>query len=634
MSPAPLLTVLVVTALLPGARALQCQKGSIETVRDALELPLNWTAGQETCVVGQGCQDTLMIIENGHQVNVVIIKGCTAAEDQEAQVTRHRAGPGLSVISYHHVCRHADFCNAVSTTKALGDLSTTTAPGTLRCPVCFSRGQPCPEDSREHICPAGYTHCYDGVLKLRGGGIFSALRVQGCLPRPGCNLLNGTQTIGVMDVSESCGPRSDAQPLECQKGTLEIVKDISELPLQWTTGHQTCEASEGCQDTLMIVENGPQVYLALSKGCTTAQDQEASVMEHRLGPGLSVVSYSLVCRHGDFCNGLASTVPLWAPPPDTAPGTLRCPVCFSRGQPCPEDSREHICPTGYTHCYNGTLSLRGGGIFSALRVQGCLPRPGCNLLNGTQTIGVMDVSESCGPRSDALTCFRGVMLQSGSGFNQDPEEWSANGKQTCNVGEMCQETLLLIDVGPRAILVGSKGCGVARGQESQGVSIHSRPPGILVASYSRFCSSNLCNNANSSSVLLSSLQRAPLVPGDVQCPACVQIFGSCSSSSTLVTCPKGATHCYSGSFQMFGGGLSSPLTVQGCMAPNSASLLNRTQNIGIFSVTESFENKEAKKAKNFHLNSAALGACLAPVLGLGLALGVMSFSLPANLISL
>ncbi|XP_012888101.1 PREDICTED: CD177 antigen [Dipodomys ordii] len=443
MSPAPLLTVLVVTALLPGAGALQCQKGSIETVRDALELPLNWTAGQETCVVGQGCQDTLMIIENGHQVNMVIIKGCTAAENQEAQVTRHRAGPGLSVISYHHVCRHADFCNAVSTTKALGDLSTTTAPGTLRCPVCFSRGQPCPEDSREHICPAGYTHCYDGILKLRGGGIFSTLRVQGCLPRPGCNLLNGTQTIGVMDVSESCGPRSDA-----------------------------------------------------------------------------------------------------------------------------------------------------------------------------------------------LTCFQGVMLQSGSGFNQDPEEWSVNGKQTCNVGEMCQETLLLIDVGPSAILVGSKGCGVPGGQESQGVSIHSRPPGILVVSYSRFCSSNLCNNANSSSVLLSSLQRAPPVPGDVQCPACVQILGSCFSSSTLVTCPKSATHCYRGSFQMFGGGLSSPLTIQGCMAPNSTSLLNRTQNIGIFSVTESFENKEAKKAKNFQLNSAALAACLAPVLGLGLALGVMSFSLPANLISL
>uniref|UniRef100_A0A8C0XPI0 Uncharacterized protein n=1 Tax=Castor canadensis TaxID=51338 RepID=A0A8C0XPI0_CASCN len=142
------------------------------------------------------------------------------------------------------------------------------------------------------------------------------------MPQPECNLLNGTQKIGIMDVSENCNLKAAEQALECQWGTLESVRNISELPLQWTSGKKTCEVGEGCQDTLMIMENGPQVYLVLTKGCTTAEDQKTSVTEHRVGPGLSIVSYTRVCRLGDFCNGLSSTVPLWAPPPATVPGTL------------------------------------------------------------------------------------------------------------------------------------------------------------------------------------------------------------------------------------------------------------------------------------------------------------------------
>uniref|UniRef100_A0A8C0X2I8 CD177 antigen n=1 Tax=Castor canadensis TaxID=51338 RepID=A0A8C0X2I8_CASCN len=97
-----------------GVQALRCQRGTIETEQDVLELPFSWTGGQKTCEVSEGCQDTLMIIENGPKLNLVLIKGCTTAEDQEPRVTRHRAGPGLSIISYTHVCRHADFCNDLS----------------------------------------------------------------------------------------------------------------------------------------------------------------------------------------------------------------------------------------------------------------------------------------------------------------------------------------------------------------------------------------------------------------------------------------------------------------------------------------------------------------------------------------
>lgn len=65
---------------------------------------------------------------------------------------------------------------------------------------------------------------------------------------------------------------------------------------------------------LTSIRPGEQVNLILTKGCTTAKDQEAKVTEHRTGPGLSVTSYTRVCRLEDFCNDLSTTAPLWVLP--------------------------------------------------------------------------------------------------------------------------------------------------------------------------------------------------------------------------------------------------------------------------------------------------------------------------------
>lgn len=59
--------------------------------------------------------------------------------------------------------------------------------------------------------------------------------------------------------------------------------------------------------------------------------------------------------------------------------------------------------------------------------------------------------------------------------------------------------------GPKSLMVGSKGCSKTKTQNSSTISIHSAPPGVLVASYAHFCSSDECNGATSSSVLLNSL---------------------------------------------------------------------------------------------------------------------------------
>ena len=48
-------------------------------------------------------------------------------------------------------------------------------------------------------------------LPLSAGDIFSILRVQGCTSQAGCNLLNGTQKIGPIEMSEDCSPSGGYQ---------------------------------------------------------------------------------------------------------------------------------------------------------------------------------------------------------------------------------------------------------------------------------------------------------------------------------------------------------------------------------------------------------------------------------------
>jgi hypothetical protein len=53
-----------------------------------------------------------------------------------------------------------------------------------------------------------------------------------------------------------------------------------------------------------------------------------------------------------------------------------------------------------------------------------------------------------------LSCYRGVMFELGNGFAEEPVKWTAPGSQVCAPDEICQETLLLIDVGTWAELEG------------------------------------------------------------------------------------------------------------------------------------------------------------------------------------
>ncbi|XP_049756773.1 CD177 antigen [Elephas maximus indicus] len=404
------------------------------------------------------------------------------------------------------------------------------------------------------------------------------------------------------------------QALTCEKGILNSVYDAAELPLKWTAGEEDCEGGWGCQDTLIHIQNGPQVNVVITKGCTLAEEQEGRITEHRAGPGLSIISYTRVCRNANKCNDLSNSTQLWALSSRAAPAPrgVQCPTCLSTDE-CPEKGTELACPAGLTHCYSGNVVLNGGGITATLRVQGCMAQAGCNLLNGTQEIGPISVSENCNSK-DFLVCQSGNMLRFGQYKPREPIEWTSSGNRMCAAGEVCQETLLLMDAGHKLLLLGSKGCASPGTKESRAISIHSGPPGVLVASYFHVCSSNGCNRADSSSVLANNLPLpAAPDPEGLRCPACVNFFGTCSDPK-VITCPMGTTHCYKGYIKFRGGGFSSTADVQGCMAQHSKSLLNNTRNIGTFSVTEYFDEEPLPQ------DGVAPACCLAWMVGLGLSL--------------
>ncbi|XP_077603414.1 CD177 antigen [Crocuta crocuta] len=316
-----------------------------------------------------------------------------------------------------------------------------------------------------------------------------------------------------------------------------------------------------------------------------------------------------VCEKGWGCQETLILV-------DNGPGSLRCPVCLSIDD-C-KSATELTCPAGSTHCYQGSIQFRGGGIFTILRVQGCMSQAGCNMLKGTREIGSIVVREDCSPKV-SLICEKGVNIHRSQGLSQMPINWNSTTNKLCDPEEVCQETVLLVDAGQSSIIVGSKDCTKGRMQDGSTVSIYSGPPGVLVASYAHFCSSNRCNRARNTSVLLNSLPHpAAPAPGDVQCPICVQAFQPCPENLENVTCPNGTTHCYSGFIRLSGGGVNSKIYIQGCMTQASSSLLNRTQKIGIFSVAENSEEPFEPLLQD----RAVSTPFLAWVVGLGLSLAL------------
>ncbi|XP_038623419.1 CD177 antigen-like [Tachyglossus aculeatus] len=181
-----------------------------------------------------------------------------------------------------------------------------------------------------------------------------------------------------------------ARALNCYRGnSFYLGKGI---PSRSEPSNDTCESGMRCQESVIIIQAGPQVLSLNNKGCTSREVQEPQVTRHIRPPGLVVTSYSQVCN-SDFCNNLKDTSQFFseADPGVPSPQGLMCPTCVGLGTSC--SSGLVPCPAGTSHCYDGNINVKGS-FSSAVSVKGCVQKSCRLLLPGTQAIGELGTQES------------------------------------------------------------------------------------------------------------------------------------------------------------------------------------------------------------------------------------------------
>ncbi|XP_006901159.1 PREDICTED: testis-expressed sequence 101 protein-like [Elephantulus edwardii] len=173
-----------------------------------------------------------------------------------------------------------------------------------------------------------------------------------------------------------------------------------------------------------------------------------------------------------------------------------------------------------------------------------------------------------------------LVMDSINAFN-----WTTEETTICGNGSLCQESILIILAGPESIIVASKGCIPDRLQQVTLVR-HASFPGLKVVSFSNFCEENYCNNRPRIPPLWIPPEDRP-VPKTAQthsCPTCLAP-GTCSNAPSI-PCPREATRCYQGKFQLTGGVFNSSVEVRGCTAINGCKLMGGIFTIGVIEVEE------------------------------------------------
>ncbi|XP_056652974.1 testis-expressed protein 101 isoform X3 [Monodelphis domestica] len=188
---------------------------------------------------------------------------------------------------------------------------------------------------------------------------------------------------------------------------LHIGRKLSSKPVHWSRGrNQTarCESWEVCQETLVMVDTGPQTLIVGSKGCTPA-GMRMSQVTHHLGPtGIIVTSYVRFCNF-NYCNNSSSTAAVltFRAPPVTADSeqALYCPTCLALYS-CPDKIRFRQCSEDAISCYNGTIHIKGDSSSYNLSLLGCSSLPKCELFLSTEKIGPFTLSDKCLDHHDLL----------------------------------------------------------------------------------------------------------------------------------------------------------------------------------------------------------------------------------------
>uniref|UniRef100_A0A8C9PG89 Testis expressed 101 n=1 Tax=Spermophilus dauricus TaxID=99837 RepID=A0A8C9PG89_SPEDA len=189
------------------------------------------------------------------------------------------------------------------------------------------------------------------------------------------------------------------------------------------------------------------------------------------------------------------------------------------------------------------------------------------------------------PVAQHLYCHKGVYMN----IEDDPAQtfnWTTEKVETCDNGELCQESVLMITAGKkRTAVLATKGC-FAQLMEAMTFVQHTSPPGLTAVSYSSYCEDPLCNSGWDMSLNCPSLPplETTSMTATLHCPTCVAV-GTCLSAPSL-PCPNGTNRCYRGRVELSGGSIESSVEVKGCTSIIGCRLMARISSIGPMAVKE------------------------------------------------
>ncbi|KAF0878894.1 LYPD4 protein, partial [Crocuta crocuta] len=190
-----------------------------------------------------------------------------------------------------------------------------------------------------------------------------------------------------------------AGALLCYEATSSLFRAVSLHNWKWLLMRSmVCKLSEGCEETLVFIEAGEGKRGVVGfKGCSPASSYPPQVSYLVSPPGLSIASYSRVCR-SYLCNNLTNLDPFVKlkanAPRSTAFSSRSCPTCVGEhSKDClPNFVTTDSCPYDASQCYSSTLKFQAGFLNATFLLMGCA-RGHQKLLADFHHIGTIRVTE-------------------------------------------------------------------------------------------------------------------------------------------------------------------------------------------------------------------------------------------------
>ncbi|MEJ1285309.1 hypothetical protein NN561_016301 [Cricetulus griseus] len=156
------------------------------------------------------------------------------------------------------------------------------------------------------------------------------------------------------------------EALLCYEATASAFRAVTLHNWKWLLlRSMVCKLREGCEETIVYIETGTSRGIVSFKGCTSALSYPPQISYLVSPPGVSISSYSQVCRTY-LCNNITNLEPFVrlksTEPKYTVSSTKFCPTCVGRlDQEClPDFISTQTCPFTASSCYSSTLKLQAG----------------------------------------------------------------------------------------------------------------------------------------------------------------------------------------------------------------------------------------------------------------------------------